>query len=243
MIAKAITNRRSEMPRYTMCPFYVDENKKSISCEDICRTYKTLECKYDWMTMYCDSWEWMKCPYAIDRSEAYAAYEKGDVKALENQEIKALEKENKYLRTLLGKAEKRVERQQKKIDELRAVNTSFVNVNNSLEKQKKEFYKRWRAAQDELDKGNETVMEELRRLGDIYEQRMCYLIDRFADGFFCESDVERWAGDREFALVRQYDEDLGDMVWKVVFKEDEPDKDIQTDVQEGQKVRQSESAD
>jgi hypothetical protein len=226
-----------------MCPFYVDENKKSISCEDICRTYKTLECKYDWMTMYCDSWEWMKCPYAIDRSEAYAAYEKGDVKALENQEIKALEKENKYLRTLLGKAEKRVERQQKKIDELRAVNQSFTNVNNSLEKQKKEFYTRWRKAQDELDKGNETVMEELRRLGDIYEQRMCYLIDRFADGFFCESDVERWAGDREFALVRQYDEDLGDMVWKVVFKEDEPDKDIQTDVQEGQEVRQQESAD
>ena len=231
------------MPRYTMCPFYVDENKKSISCEDICRTYKTLECKYDWMTMYCDSWEWMKCPYAIDRSEAYAAYEKGDVKALENQEIKALEKENKYLRTLLGKADKRVERQQKKIDELRAVNTSFTNVNNSLEKQKKEFYTRWRKAQDELDKGNETVMEELRRLGDIYEQRMCYLIDRFADGFFCESDVERWAGDREFALVRQYDEDLGDMVWKVVFKEDEPDKDIQTDVQEGQEVRQQESTD
>ena len=231
------------MPRYTMCPFYVDENKKSISCEDICRTYKTLECKYDWMTMYCDSWEWMKCPYAIDRSEAYAAYEKGDVKALENQEIKALEKENKYLRTLLGKAEKRVERQQKKIDELRAVNQSFTNVNNSLEKQKKEFYTRWRKAQDELDKGNETVMEELRRLGDIYEQRMCYLIDKFADGFFCESDVERWAGDREFALVRQYDEDLGDMVWKVVFKEDEPDKDIQTDVQEGQEVRQQESAD
>ena len=231
------------MPRYTMCPFYVDENKKSISCEDICRTYKTLECKYDWMTMYCDSWEWMKCPYAIDRSEAYAAYEKGDVKALENQEIKALEKENKYLRTLLGKADKRVERQQKKIDELRAVNQSFTNVNNSLEKQKKEFYTRWRKAQDELDKGNETVMEELRRLGDIYEQRMCYLIDRFADGFFCESDVERWAGDREFALVRQYDEDLGDMVWKVVFKEDEPDKDIQTDVQEGQEVRQQESTD
>ena len=222
------------MPRYTMCPFYVDENKKSISCEDICRTYKTLECKYDWMTMYCDSWEWMKCPYAIDRSEAYAAYEKGDVKALENQEIKALEKENKYLRTLLGKAEKRVERQQKKIDELRAVNQSFTNVNNSLEKQKKEFYTRWRKAQDELDKGNETVMEELRRLGDIYEQRMCYLIDRFADGFFCESDVERWAGDREFALVRQYDEDLGDMVWKVVFKEDEPDKDEQSGIQEGQ---------
>ena len=162
---------------------------------------------------------------------------------MEKQKIESMQKELKSLSSKLGRAEKRIERQQKKIDELRAVNTSFTNVNNSLEKQKKEFYTRWRKAQDELDKGNETVMEELRRLGDIYEQRMCYLIDRFDDGFFCESDVERWAGDREFALVRQYDEDLGDMVWKVVFKEDEPDKDIQTDVQEGQEVRQSESAD
>ena len=72
---------------------------------------------------------------------------------------------------------------------------------------------------------------------------MCYLIDQFADGFFCESDVERWAGEREFALVREYDEDLGDMVWKVVFKQDEPSEDIQADLQEGQEVRQPESAD
>ena len=87
------------------------------------------------------------------------------------------------------------------------------------------------------------IAGQIEKIVEVYEQRMCYLIDRFADGFFCESDVERWAGDREFALVRDYDEDLGDMVWKVVFKTDESDKDIQTDVQEGQEVRQSESAD
>ena len=229
--------------RIPFCPFYKDEKNKSISCEDTYHVFSDVDEKYAWMDMYCDEWEWQKCPYAMDLTEAYARLEKGDEKALEKQKIESMQKELKSLSSKLGRAEKRIERQQKKIDELRAVNTSFTNVNNSLEKQKKEFYTRWRKAQDELDKGNETVMEELRRLGDIYEQRMCYLIDRFADGFFCESDVERWAGDREFALVRQYDEDLGDMVWKVVFKEDEPDKDIQTDVQEGQEVRQSESAD
>ena len=246
MIAKVITSRRSEMPNNTRipyCPFYKDEKNKSISCEDTYHVFSSVRKKYAWMDMYCDEWDWQKCPYAMDLTEAYARLEKGDEKALEKQKIEAMQKELKSLSSKLGRAEKRIERQQKKIDELRAVNKSFTNVNNSLEKQKKEFYTRWRKAQDELDKGNETVMEELRRLGDIYEQRMCYLIDRFADGFFCESDVERWAGDREFALVRQYDEDLGDMVWKVVFKEDEPDKDIQTDVQEGQEVRQQESAD
>ena len=229
--------------RIPFCPFYKDEKNKSISCEDTYHVFSDVDEKYAWMDMYCDEWEWQRCPYAMDLTEAYARLEKGDEKALEKQKIEAMQKELKSLSSKLGRAEKRIERQQKKIDELRAVNTSFTNVNNSLEKQKKEFYTRWRKAQDELDKGNETVMEELRRLGDIYEQRMCYLIDRFADGFFCESDVERWAGEREFALVRQYDEDLGDMVWKVVFKEDVPDKDIQTDVQEGQEVRQQESAD
>ena len=207
--------------RIPFCPFYKDEKNKSISCEDTYHVFSDVDEKYAWMDMYCDEWDWAKCPYAMDLTEAYARLEKGDEKALENQKIEAMQKELKSLSSKLGRAEKRIERQQKKIDELRAVNKSFTNVNNSLEKQKKEFYNRWRKAQDELDKGNETVMEELQRLGGIYEQRMCYLIDRFADGFFCESDVERWAGDREFALVRDYDEDLGDMVWKVVFKEDE----------------------
>lgn len=213
--------------RIPFCPFYKDEKNKSISCEDTYHVFSNVKQKYAWMDMFCDEWEWTKCPYAIDLTEAYDRLEKGDVKALEKQKIEAMQKELKSLSSKLGRAEKRIERQQRKIDELRAVNHSFTNVNNSLENQKKEFYKRWRAAQDELDKGNETIMEELRRLGDIYEQRMCYLIDRFADGFFCESDVERWAGDREFALVRKYDEDLGDMVWKVVFKEDGEDNNVQ----------------
>ena len=217
--------------RIPFCPFYKDEKNKSISCEDTYHVFSCVDEKYAWMDMYCDEWDWQKCPYAMDLAEAYAKLEKGDEKALEKQKIEAMQKELKSLSSKLGRAEKRIERQQRKIDELRAVNESFVNVNNSLEKQKKEFFRRWRAAQDELDRGNEQILEELTKLGSIYEQRMCYLLDSFTEGgYFYEEDAETWAADKEFALVSEYadyDEEKTGLRWKVVFKEDEPDQDIQ----------------
>lgn len=207
--------------RIPFCPFYKDEKNKSISCEDTYHVFSDVDEKYAWMDMYCDEWDWQKCPYAIDLTEAYARLEKGDEKALENQKIEAMQREMKSLSSKLGRAEKRVKRQQKKIDELRAINQSFIKENQRLEGLRRDEYAHRRTLQDKLDKDDAQIFAELQQLSAIYEQRMCYLIDKFADGFFCESDVERWAGDREFALVRQYDEDLGDMVWKVVFKEDE----------------------
>ena len=206
--------------RIPLCPFYKDEKNKSISCEDVYRSFPSIKKKYAWMDMFCDEWDWMKCPYAVDLNEAYERLEKGDKKALEKHEIEALRKELKSISTKLGRAEKRIERQQKKIDQLRAVNKSFTSVNNSLEHQKKEFYKRWRSAQDEVDKGNDLVLEELGKLGIIYEQRMCYLIDKFVpDKILCEDDVQKWAGDRSFALVADADAEHG-RYWKVVFKND-----------------------
>jgi hypothetical protein len=177
-----------------------------------------VEDKIGWMKMYCDTWDWMKCPYAADRSEAYARKEKGDDTALDEQEKKALDKENKYLRTLLGKADKKIERQQKKIDELMGVNQSFTAVNQNLEKQKKDYYGRWRKAQAALDKGDEKIRQDLAKLGIIYEQRMAYLIDMYAPGkVIYEDDIEDWAKDRAFALVHQYEE--GRLLWMVKFEE------------------------
>lgn len=201
------------MPRYTLCPYYIDENKRSISCEDACRSFASHNKKWKWMDMYCDSWDWMKCPYAMDRSVAYKRFEEGDIMALENNKIEALEKECHRLRTALGRAEKRVERQQKKIDELRATNKSFTNVNETL-------YAKWRKADQELKSFRDKAGDELSAMAEIYEQRMCYLMDKFAEGFFCESDAATWAEDKEFALVSEYDEELCDRIWKVVFKED-----------------------
>lgn len=202
--------------RIPFCPFYKDEKNKSISCEDTYHVFENENEKYAWMDMYCDGWDWAVCPYAMDLTEAYERLEKGDEKALEMQKIESMRKELKSLSSKLGRAEKRIQRQQKKIDDLRAVNKSFVSVNDSLERQKKEFYSRWRSAQAELDKGNDAVMAELQKLGTIYEQRMCYLMDKYAEGSFSETDVSAWAEDKQFALVNEYDEDVG-VIWKVVF--------------------------
>ena len=117
------------MPNYghiAICPFYRAEKNKSISCEDTFRRFKNENKRNAWATMYCDSWDWMKCPYAADLTEAYERYEKGDGMALENHENEALRTELEKMSRRLGMAEKRCERQQKKIDELRAVNVGAV---------------------------------------------------------------------------------------------------------------------
>lgn len=97
----------SNSGRYTRCPYYRWEYEARITCED---TYRHFECKAQknaWMDMYCDSWDWMKCPYAADLTEAYERYEKGDEKALENHENEALRKELRSMAMKLGRSEKK----------------------------------------------------------------------------------------------------------------------------------------
>jgi hypothetical protein len=199
-----------------VCPFYVDEKRKSISCEDTFRGFKTTELKYSWMEIYCDSWEWQKCPYARDLAEAYARFEEGDITALEEHKIEAMKKEMKSLSTKLGRAEKRIARQQKRIDELRAVNQSYQRRNDDL-------YKKWRSADSRVRAQDDKIWEEIGSLSAIYEQRMAYLIDTYCpDKKLRERDVKAWAGDREFAIVAVPDKE-DETMWGVAFKENEDD--------------------
>ena len=78
------------------------------------------------------------------------------------------------------------------------------------------------------------IADQLGAMAGIYEQRMAYLIDSYADdGRLYEQEVEHWAGDRAFAIV--HDEDGAGRFWKVVFQEEEtadvPEK-IEEQVQE-----------
>lgn len=189
------------MPRYTICPYYIDENNKTISCEDVCRSYDSMDEKWAWMDMYCDSWDWMKCPYAIDRSEAYRRAEEGDEMAIENQEVKAQKKEIESLLRKLGRANKKIERMQKKIDELRTVNQSFVNVNQSLTDKNSDLYKKWREMSDTMEAYERNVAGQVQILIDSYESRLAYMMDMFSDGTLNESDVQDWVKDKEWAIV------------------------------------------
>ena len=219
------------MARYTLCPFFVHDKRRSrISCEDTYRWFDSDEEKDVWMDTYCDN-EWTECPYAIELNEAYDRLEKGDEMALENHKIDALEKELKGMATKLGRAEKRIERQQKKIDELRAVNQSYINVNDTLAKQKRSYYEKYRNADMQLKEYERKIDVQLKGIVMTYEQRMAYLIDTYCpNGKLRERDVEEWAKDRSFAIVfsRIEDEELGiegEPAWKVVFKEDAENDD------------------
>lgn len=189
------------MPRYTICPYYIDENNKTISCEDVCRSYDSMKEKWAWMDMYCDSWDWNKCPYAIDRSEAYRRAEEGDEMAIEHQEVKAQKKEIESLLRKLGRANKKIERMQKKIDELRTVNQSFVNVNQSLTDKNSDLYKKWREMSDTMEAYERNVAGQVQILIDSYESRLAYMMDMFSDGTLNESDVQDWVKDKEWAIV------------------------------------------
>jgi len=214
------------MARYTLCPFFEHGERKSrITCEDTYRWFDSDEEKESWMDTYCDN-EWTECPYAIDLNEAYDRLEKGDEMALENHKIDALEKELKGMATKLGTAEKRIERQQKKIDDLRAVNQSYINVNDNLEKQKRSYFEKWKKSDKQLKDYERKIDVQLKGIVMTYEQRMAYLIDTYCpNGKLRERDVEEWAKDRSFAIAfsRIEDEELGiegEPAWKVVFKED-----------------------
>lgn len=212
------------MPRYTRCPYYIDENNKTISCEDVCRSYDSMDEKWAWMDMYCDTWDWQKCPYAVDMTEAYRKAEEGDDMAIENHEKKAAKNEIRSLSTKLGMAQKKNERLTKQLNEQKALVKSYQRRNEELLRQNKDYYKRWREAQEKLDKGNEQIRSELSTLANIYEQRMAYLIDTYCpDQRLYDEDVEAWAKDREFAVVFDNEDVESDpfrRTWKVVFKED-----------------------
>lgn len=207
------------MPRYTRCPYYIDESRNSISCEDVCRSYSSENKKWAWMDMYCDSWDWMKCPYAADISEAYRRYEEGDEMALIEQELKAQKKEIESLLRKLGRANKKLDKERAK--------------NKDLESQKRIYFEKWRKADEQLHEYEKKIADQLGAMAGIYEQRMCYLIDNYADGKFYDSEVEAWAGDKAFALM--HDSDDTGRFWKVVFQEEEtedvPEK-IEEQVQE-----------
>lgn len=197
----------SNSGRYTRCPYYRWEYEARITCED---TYRHFECKAQknaWMDMYCDSWDWMKCPYAADLTEAYERYEKGDEKALEKHENEALRKEIKSIAMKLGHAERKIRKLTAKAED--------------LEKQKMLYFEKYRKALEQLEEYEKKIAGQVQVIVDAYEARLAYMMAMFSDGTLNESDVKDWIKDKEFAIVKT------DYGFEVVYKEetDEDGKD------------------
>jgi hypothetical protein len=211
------------MPRYTLCPYYIDDNGESISCEDTIRTLGSK--KKQWMDDYCDK-AWESCPYAEAITKAYIEYERGDIKALDEEKITALTKENDSLRKKLGRRNKRIDRLEKKLTEFRQINKNYLTIHDTLRKQKTEYYKKWRETREELDTVERKVYDQIMGIVTIYEQRMAYLIDTYAPSGILEDNIKRWAADKEFAIVSE-DAGEGKIRWVVRFKSDDEEEDAE----------------
>lgn len=189
---------------YVICPYFENEKKESISCEDTFRTFNNRKKKEGWMKRFCDD-EWEECPYADDLNKAY---EEGE-EALEMEKIEALEKELRSMSKKLGREKKKTERQQKKIDDLM--------------QQKKDLYARWRSVEEELSKVNMTIYSQLQQMVQLYEDRLAYCIETKFDGELKEAEIEAWAEGKEFAITCDYLAE--ERVWKVLMREESEDEE------------------
>ena len=192
-----------------ICPYYITEFNNCITCEDVRRSFKSHDNKDSWMGMYCDSWDWMRCPYAVDLTEAYYRQEKGDSEALDKNQNEALKKELNNLAKRLGRAEKRNER--------------LHQVNERISR-------KLRKAEHQLDDYQKHEAERYFRMAMLYEDRIAYLIDTYCDGRLAESDVKAWAEGKEYALT--FDKESKDPIWIVKTREETAeDEDVSESVQ------------
>ena len=128
--------------------------------------------------------------------------------ALIEHELKAQKNEIKSLTTKLGRANKKFDKANAKIQDLEA--------------QKRIYFEKWKKAQQQLDEYEKKIADQLGAMAGIYEQRMAFLIDSYVeDGRLYEQEVKEWAKrkDQAFALVHDYDG--SSRYWKVVFQEEE----------------------
>ena len=167
------------------------------------------------MDKYCDK-NWQDCPYAVALTQAYEKYEEGDRRALENEKIKALERELKGALSRQGRLEK-------KVDELRAVNQSFTRVNNELEIQKKRYFDKWKEEHKQLEDYEKRIGDQIEELTKLYEMRIAYLIETFVPPKMIYEDYAlEWAKDKNYSVVG--DEENGRRTWKVVFRDEDEKK-------------------
>lgn len=155
------------------------------------------------MKKYCDD-DWESCEHAKGLNEAYESIERGDLKAMEKQKIKAMEKEMRKLASALGRVEKSLEAKENDIKELRKKSRYYED--RSLEE-----YKRRRKLEHETSQKDKRLAMELQKVTEIYEDRMCYLIETYCNGKLKERDVQEWAKNKEVAI--RFENEGSERIW------------------------------
>ena len=189
---------------YTLCPYYRDEKNKSISCDDVCRTFRYPIQKKRWMEDYCDK-AWQDCPHAKRLNEMYDRIERGADMTTEELKLKneELDKELKKVKSMYGKSESNGRKKDAEIERLRKQKDELIQdvaFQKELVKRHKAENKRRNRENDELKKQVTDMMKFNSTTILSYEEKFVYLLDKFGDGKFDVLDFDEWQRGKEYTL-------------------------------------------
>lgn len=233
------------MARYTLCPFYKSNKRKTIACEDCFHRFDQEENLQDHMNRYCDQ-DWQECGYAKDLMDAYELVEKGDENALEDYKRDAKDAELKSLSSKLGRAEKRIEARDQEIKDLRKKNRELdqkcmemEGIMRKVNARDEKMAERLRKTNKQLRDLSEGLTEKIGTAMSLYKDRLCYMISEYAGGELPEEEVEKWAEGKAFSIVLETEE--GKKIWKVYVEEDKRDQEVPEQGRETDRESASES--
>lgn len=89
--------------------------------------------------------------------------------------------------------------------------------NDWYHRQNRKLYTRAREAELQLDQYEKTIADQVTRLTAKYEGLVCYLVKMLGWDGVVDSEVAKWAEDKEYALTAEEAKD-GGVVWVPVIR-------------------------
>lgn len=210
---------------YTICPYFMSERSKAITCEDVFRRFKSKKEKDEWMHTFCDK-DWKKCKYA---QSLHAMHERINEKGEKDRMIEifkhksqATREELKKVSTQLGKTEAKKEKQEdlirylkareestvKKIADLQAENNALMENIETLREKNKELFKKWQDERKTVFDKEEKMLAEMLEQANIFEGYIAYLLHTHGEEFLDVEGAFDWADKYEYAIsAGEYSED------------------------------------
>lgn len=186
----------------TICPFYISERSKSVTCEDVFRRFKSKKDKRAYMDIYCDD-NWQECRYAQKLMELYDEIEtkgeKDQMLEMFRHKHLATREELKKVASQLGKAEARV-------DILNQENTELAQKVRYLREKNEELIKKYLDEKKEIKRREEKIYEEMMEQASIFEGYIAYLLSESKDKKLNVEAAYDWASNHAYTILGVHDE-------------------------------------
>lgn len=186
----------------TLCPYYVNEREKTISCEDVGRRFRSKKERMDYMEQYCDK-DYMCCKYAQALEKLYEVMEeKGEDHMLEffKQRNRAARVELKRTVTQLGRQEAKTAKMAEEIKELKAENMALKESIEVIRKKNKEMFGKWQNEKADIRAKEENLLGEMTLLTKIYEGYVSYLLHQSGELNLYLDEFHDWVDTHDFKL-------------------------------------------